>query len=366
MLSHKWFYLVFIFCLCALILLSQQREVYTELPNVRVRLFSLNNYGGAVYVLSGDNVYWEMKWSDLSPNLNDINSFQIGEGYRMVVYAEDNFRGASAEFSGPRNLPYKHMFSSQIPKIRSIKVFRINNPPIINKPLSTLFARYNIQPKCRTAQTPRNDPGAIPGVASIRSNFLDRHNIQCNKDEYLTRYTLKRASDGNIYYDYTCCKPSIENQDPQRPMIKTLNTIDSAPNTYTPITDTLEFQSPYLDRQHIGRACIDDSATGDNAKLLSRIQLISHYNPPRFQYKYDCTEMKSNEGMVKVRNMCRHMSTPGIDEAYGMDNHVDVQIGCADGEGIRDLVMQRYNDNGKWKQRYVGWCCKPEFQETSS
>lgn len=40
-------------------------------------------------------------------------------------------------------------------------------------------------------------------------DLLDRHNIKCDDDEALKKYSLK--SDGaNLYYEYTCCKPILE------------------------------------------------------------------------------------------------------------------------------------------------------------
>jgi len=366
MLGYILFLMVLLGALSILIFVLEHREVF-ENPPVLAKLYSMKNYGGSVYSIQG-NQNKSLKWADLSPYLSDIKSLQVADGYIIIAYEEDNFAGNYAVFKGSSTTIGKkregdYPSITAIPRvqdrlplqrIRSIE-FKPFTEPSLNNPVPLQPSRYIISTPCRMLKTPENEQG-------YGANYLDRHNIQCNNDEYLSNYTLRQTPDRKIYYEYSCCKADMENEDPSNPIITKNNTVST-----TPINDTVAFQTAYLDRHWIGQQCINDSPSGDNSKLLSRIQLLAHYNPARVQYTYNCTEMKSKDQTANVRNNCKYMSTPWVNEAAGLENHVNLKIGCEAGEGIRDLVLQRSDDgSGKIKQRYVGWCCRPTFEDNKT
>ena len=53
---------------------------------------------------------------------------------------------------------------------------------------------------CRNAATGWNDEGGGNAI------FLDRHNVECADNEYLTKLKLNRNGKGKFQYDYRCCK----------------------------------------------------------------------------------------------------------------------------------------------------------------
>jgi len=71
-------------------------------------------------------------------------------------------------------------------------------------------------PACRSVETPWNDDGSVSVLTNPHKNryvsvmdmaFLDRHNLQCNTDEYLSQIKLQRnAPAKKIQYTGQCCK----------------------------------------------------------------------------------------------------------------------------------------------------------------
>lgn len=54
--------------------------------------------------------------------------------------------------------------------------------------------------KCRDINTPWNDEGDGTSV------YLDRHKLECNDDEYLTKFHYQRKGDGRFQLQGKCCK----------------------------------------------------------------------------------------------------------------------------------------------------------------
>jgi hypothetical protein len=52
---------------------------------------------------------------------------------------------------------------------------------------------------CRDVDTGWNDESA-------NTIYLDRHNVKCNDNEYVSRFKLNRNNAGKFRYDYKCCK----------------------------------------------------------------------------------------------------------------------------------------------------------------
>jgi hypothetical protein len=60
----------------------------------------------------------------------------------------------------------------------------------------------NVEPSdvtCRNTSTPWNQE-------SNSVHYLDRHNVKCNSDEYISKFKLNRDGGGKFRYDYKCCK----------------------------------------------------------------------------------------------------------------------------------------------------------------
>lgn len=52
---------------------------------------------------------------------------------------------------------------------------------------------------CRNTSTPWNQE-------SSSVHYLDRHNVKCNSDEYISKFKLNRDGKGKWRYDFKCCK----------------------------------------------------------------------------------------------------------------------------------------------------------------
>ena len=70
---------------------------------------------------------------------------------------------------------------------------------------SNLTYRYNCcrntsPVSCRNAHTAFNADGGGNSV------FLDRHNVQCHDNEFLTRLHLVRRLPSSVRYNYKCCR----------------------------------------------------------------------------------------------------------------------------------------------------------------
>ena len=59
--------------------------------------------------------------------------------------------------------------------------------------------RNSLPVRCRNVHTPFNDDGRGNAV------YLDRHNVQCHDNEFLTRLHLVR-SPPRVRYNYKCCR----------------------------------------------------------------------------------------------------------------------------------------------------------------
>jgi len=57
-------------------------------------------------------------------------------------------------------------------------------------------------PVCRETNTTYN-------TEHNSTHYLDRHDVKCEKDEYISKFKLQRDGSGNFRYDYKCCKHTL-------------------------------------------------------------------------------------------------------------------------------------------------------------
>ena len=54
------------------------------------------------------------------------------------------------------------------------------------------------------------DEGSVPGPGDYL-DYLDRHELKCNKDEVISSIKLERMSQAESRYRWKCCKPANPN-----------------------------------------------------------------------------------------------------------------------------------------------------------
>jgi hypothetical protein len=86
----------------------------------------------------------------------------------------------------------------------AISSFNLQRDPYDGTKLQYMYSCNDVDVKantCRDVSTPANDDG---GGINI---YLDKHNLDCGKDEVMTNFRFIREGATKFKYKYKCCKP---------------------------------------------------------------------------------------------------------------------------------------------------------------
>ena len=105
-------------------------------------------------------------------------------------------------------------------------------------------------------------------VGSGNALYLDRHNVNCGTDSFLSAFKLNQQGSGRIRYNADCCRiPDKKSCYPAK----------------TPFNDDGRGNAVYLDRHNV--ACRDNYA-------ISRFRLMRNDKGDKIQYHFTCCTVK--------------------------------------------------------------------------
>jgi hypothetical protein len=185
------------------------------------------------------------------------------------------------------------------------------------------YGRLSVQSgACTDKRTPVTEVGD-----NFEIDFLDRHNIKCGADEYISKFGLapsynpRRAS-----YNYTCCKTNRNFTNSKLEAV--------AKNTeWSPAYD--DWKTYSLSRHTL--ACGNDG-------LLNQFQLQAQHDPDRTFYKYTCLQPRfATESASNAQ--CNKFTTP-ISRTQGGFNFMDKHlVACPSGKGLSSVHLNHDANN---------------------
>lgn len=205
-----------------------------------------------------------------------------------------------------------------------------------------------IESSCVNRVTPWQENGGW------RYNYMDRIPILCGDNEVLNSYTLERHPTLNNYthYEYKCCKLDT------KPVDGRLK--EQVQYNETPFKDAGKWDN-ILNLTDQPIKCND--VTDRNKSMLKGFRLEPQYlnngQTNNSRYNVHCTTFNTDIINKKLRTSCTKKSSntfplSGKDQFDILHN---VQVGCNEGEGLKDVTLKNYGTEYK----YEYYCCRPEI-----
>lgn len=179
-------------------------------------------------------------------------------------------------------------------------------------------------------------------AGGFKTNYLDKHNITCNDNEYISNLRLDATYDPDrVKFKYQCCpvNPNMRNI----PVTKQVKT--------TPWNDAGGYKTDFLDRHNID--------CGDNG-LLNQVKVDTRYKPDQIKYTYSCVYPQFPD-TARAHTICSDLKTQP-NTAGKTANYLDKHsMYCPAGQG-----MSRYQlstDQNAKKYNYNYRCCSTIFRQ---
>lgn len=184
----------------------------------------------------------------------------------------------------------------------------------------------NRRAECRDVETPVTD------AYGWKTNTLAKMNVQCEKDEVLSKLSLVGVNGDNAKYDYRCCR--IGSDDPIKVTSTTGNTLSANYNEGS--VGTLSQLN--LDCQ---------------SKALQKLSYTANVDRDYAYYDYTCGEHGSS---VNLNVKCTPKSTPWVVNDGTMKPLTTLQVKCEDYENISQMQVKQDPVNNQIRYDYS--CCE--------
>lgn len=267
---------------------------------------------------------------------NDIH-FLVNENQgRDLIIAEQNMTIANMTKQKQNKSEISFDLTEQInhltEDIRNFNFSSLYNP----KNTTGSMSLQTSPDTCVDRETP------LLAAGGYKTNFLDRHDIKCNNNEYITNLRFDTYyNPDKAKFKYQCC-----------PINPNMNNIPITKETKTtPWNDPGGFSAIHLDRHDIN--------CGDNG-LLHQVKIDTRYNPDQIRYNYTCVYPQF-PASAHAKTVCSDLKTQP-NKAGKTTNYLDKHsLYCPAGQGLSRYKLTTEKDATKYSYDYR--CCSTLFRQ---